>query len=134
MLRYIIDSFCVLSWLNISSLKNSNYSHCSSHPSTSFLSTLHSHLDYAPNTEASTVKTVATYNNLEVSFEVDCTRVTIKTQTTKLTLPKDLWRTLEAARHHNIHLAEEKSAIHCFPSQLFFKPLKKLEENKGLTR
>ena len=76
--------------------------------STSFLSTLHSDLDYAPNTEASTFKTVVDNNNLELYFEVDCNRVKIKTQTTSLTLPKALWRTLEAATHHNLHLHEEK--------------------------
>ena len=47
-------------------------------PSTSF-SALHSDLDYATNTEPSVFKTVVTDNNLELSFEVDCTRVTIKT-------------------------------------------------------
>ena len=103
-------------------------------PSTSFLSTFHSDLDYAPITEASIFKTVVTDNNLELSFKVDCTRVTIKTQTTSLTLPKDLWRTLEAARHHNLHLAEKKSTIHCFLSKLIFKPLKEFEKNKGFTR
>ena len=87
-------------------------------PSTFFLSTLHLDLDYAPNTEALTFKTKVTDNNLELSFAVDCTRVTIKTQTTSLTLPKDLWRTLEAARHHNLNLAEEKQFI-AFSPNLF---------------
>ena len=64
-------------------------------PSASFLSTLHSDLDCVPITEASIFKTAVTDNNLELSFEVDCTRETIKTQTTSLTLPKDLRRTLE---------------------------------------
>ena len=93
MQRNIIDSFYLLSWLNISSLKRmQNTPILPLLPSTSFLSTLHSDLDYAPNTEPSTFKTVVTDNNLELSFEVDCTRVTIKTQTTSLTLPKDLWK------------------------------------------
>ena len=58
-------------------------------PSTYFLSPFHSDLDYAPITKASIFKTLVTDSNLELSFEVDCTRVTIKTQTTSLTLPKD---------------------------------------------
>ena len=62
-------------------------------PSTSFLSTLHSDLDFVPNKEELKYKITVTDNNIELSFEVDCTRVRVKTQTTSLTLPKDLWRT-----------------------------------------
>ena len=63
---------------------------------------------YYADTEASIFKTVVTNNILEFSFEFDCTRVTIKTQISSLTLPKGVWRALEAARHHNLHLTEEK--------------------------
>ena len=100
-------------------------------PSTSFLSTLHSHLDYAPNTEASTIKTVVTYNNLELSFEVDCTKVTIKTQTTKLTFPKDLWRTLEAAKHHNFHLAEVKINNSLLSLPVYFQTIERIRKEQG---
>ena len=100
-------------------------------PSTSFLSTLHSDLDYAPITEASMFKTVVSDNNLELSFELDCTRVIIKTQTTSLTLPKDLWRTLEAARHHNLHLAEEKvnNSVPSLPT--YFQAIERLLKEQG---
>ena len=100
-------------------------------PSTSFLSTFHSDLDYAPITEASIFKTVVTDNNLELSFEVDCTRVTIKTQTTSLTLPKDLWRTLEAARHHNLHLAEEKVNNSLLSLQTYFQTIERIRKEQG---
>ena len=99
-------------------------------PSTSFLSTFHSDLDFVPNKEESKFRTTVTDNNIELSFEVDCTRVTIKTQTTSLTLPEDLWRTLEAARHHKLHLAKKKSTIQYFLSPLIFKPLREFEKNK----
>ena len=100
-------------------------------PSTSFLFTLHSDLDYVPITEASIFKTVVTDNNLELSFEVDCTRVTIKTQTTILTLPKDLWRTLEAARHHNLHLAEEKVNNSLLSLQTYFQTIERIRKEQG---
>ena len=100
-------------------------------PSTSFLSTFHSDLDYAPITEASIFKTVVTDNNLELSFEVDCTRVTIKTQTTSLTLPKDLWRTLGAARHHNLHLAEEKVNNSLLSLQTYFQTIERIRKEQG---
>ena len=100
-------------------------------PSTSFLSTFHSDLDYAPITEASIFKTVVTDNNLELSFEVDCTRVTIKTQTTSLTLPKDLWRTLEAARHHNLHLAEEIVNNSLLSLQTYFQAIERIRKEQG---
>ena len=99
-------------------------------PSTSFLSTLHSDLDYAPNTEATTFKTVVTDNNLELSFEVDCTIVTIKTQTTSLTLPKDLWKTLEAARHHNLHLAEEKVNKSLLSLQTYLQTIERIRKEQ----
>ena len=100
-------------------------------PSTSFLSTFHSDLDYAPITEASIFKTVVTDNNLELSFEVDCIRVTIKIQTTSLTLPKDLWRTLEAARHHNLHLAEEKVNNSLLSLQTYFQTIERIRKEQG---
>ena len=55
-------------------------------PSLSLLSTLHSHLDYVPNNKELKLKLVITDNNIELSFEMDCTRVTIKIQSTSLTL------------------------------------------------
>ena len=100
-------------------------------PSTSFLSTLHSDLDYAPITEASMFQKVVSDNNLEWSFEVDCTRVTIKTQTTSLTLPKDLWRTLEAARHHNLHLAEEKVNNSVLSLPTYFQAIERIRKGQG---
>ena len=63
---------------------------------------------------------------------MDCTRKKIKTQTTNLTLPKDLWRTLEAAKRHHFHLAKQK-VNNCFLSQLIDKPLKEFEKKKGFT-
>ena len=78
-------------------------------PSTSFLSTIHSNFNYIASNDASKFKAVITDHKKEISFEVECTRVTIKTQTTSLTLPKDLWRTLELDRHHSLYLAEEKA-------------------------
>ena len=132
MLRNITDSFCLLSWLNISSLKRmQNTPILPLLPSTSFLSTLHSDLDYAPITEASMFKTVVSNNNLELSFEVDCTRVTIKTQTTSLILPKDLWRTLEAARHHNLHLAEEKVNNSVLSLPTYFQAIERIRKEEG---
>ena len=100
-------------------------------PSTSFLSILHSDLDYVPITEASIFKTVVSDNNLKLSFEVDCTRVTIKTQTTSLTLPKDLWRTLGAARHHNLHLAEEKVNNSLLSLQTYFQTIERIRKEQG---
>ena len=73
-----------------------------------------------------------TDNNIEISFEVDCTRVTIKTQTTRLTLPKDLWRTLEAARHHNLHLAEEKVNNSVLSLPTFFQALERIRKEQGI--
>ena len=132
MLKNIIDSFCFLSWLNISSLKRmQNTPILPLFPSTSFLSTFHSDLYNLPITEASIFKTVVTDNNLELSFEVDCTRVTIKTQTTSLTLPKDLWRTLEAARHHNLRLAEEKVNNSLLSLQTYFQAIERIRKEQG---
>ena len=71
-------------------------------PSTSFLSTLHSDQEFVPSKEELNSKTTLTDSNIELTFEVDCARVTMKTKTDSLTLPKDLWRTLEAAGHHNL--------------------------------
>ena len=138
MLRHIFDSLCLLSRLNISSLKKTqNIPTLPLLPSKSFFSTLQLDFDYAPNTEASTFQTVVTGNILEIFFEVGCTRVTIKTQTTSLTLPKDLWRTLEAARQLDIITSTEpkkKSITHCFLSKLIFKLLKEFEKNKVFIR
>ena len=100
-------------------------------PSTSFLSTLHSDLDFVPNKEESKLKTTITDNNIELSFEVDCSRVTIKTQTTSLTLPKDLWRTLEAARHHNLHLAEEKVNNSVVSLPTYFQASERIRKEQG---
>ena len=100
-------------------------------PSTSFLSTFRSNLDYVLITEASIFKTVVTDNNLEFSFEVDCTRVTIKTQTTSLTLPKDLWRTLEAARHHNLQLVEEKVNNSLLSVQTYSQAIERIRKEQG---
>ena len=100
-------------------------------PSTSFLSTFHSDLDFVPNKEESKFRTTVTDNNIELSFEVDCTRVTIKTQTTSLTLPKDLWRTLEAARHHNLHLAEEKVNNSILSLPTYFQAVERIRKEQG---
>ena len=99
-------------------------------PSASFLLTLHSDLDFVPNKEESKFKTTVTDNNIESFFEVYCTRVTIKTQTTNSTPPKDSWRTLEAARHHSLHLAEDNVnnfvLLPNFQDRLFFRLSKKM--------
>ena len=100
-------------------------------PSTSFLSTLHSDLDFVPNKEESKFKTTITDNNIALSFEVDCSRVTIKTQTTSLTLPKDLWRTLVAARHHNFHLAEEKVSNSVLSRPTYFHAIERIRKEQG---
>ena len=101
-------------------------------PSTSFLSTLHSDLDFVPNKKESRFKTTVTDNSIELSFEVDCTRVTIKTQTTSLKPPKDLWRTLEAARHHNLHLAEEKVNNSVLSLPTYFQAIERIRKEQGL--
>ena len=63
---------------------------------------------------------------------MDCTRVTIKTQTTSLTLPKDLWRTLEAVRHHNLHLAEEKVNNSVLSLPTYFQAIERIRKEQGL--
>ena len=100
-------------------------------PSTSFLSTFHSDLDFVPNKEVSKFKTKVTDENIELYFEADCTRVTIKTQTTSLTLPKDLWRTLEAAGHHNLHLAEEKVNNSVLSLPTYFQAIERIRLEQG---
>ena len=99
-------------------------------PSTSFLSTFHSDLDFVPNKEESKFRTTVTDNNIELSFEVDCTRVTIKTQTTSLTLPKDLRRTLEAARD-NLHLAEETLNNSVLSLPTYFQVFERIRKEQG---
>ena len=97
-------------------------------PSTSFLSTFHSDLDL----EKSKFRTTVTDNNVELSFDVDCTRVTIKTQTTSLTLPNGLWRALEAARHHNLHLAEEKVNNSVLSLPTYFQAIERNRKEQGV--
>ena len=62
---------------------------------------------------------------------MDCSRVTIKTQTTSLTLPKDLWRILEAARHHNLHLAEEKVNNSVLSLPTYFQAIERIRKEQG---
>ena len=100
--------------------------------STSFLSTFHSDLDFVTSNEESKFKTTLTDNIIELSFEVDCTRVKIKTQTTSLTLPKDLWRTLEAARHHNLHLAVGKVNNSVLSLPAYFQAIERIRKEQGL--
>ena len=82
-------------------------------------------LDY---TEASTFKTVVTDENLKIFIAVDCTRVTVRTQTTILTLPKDfdLWRTLEEVRHHSLHLNEVKVINSLLSHPTYFETIERI--------
>ena len=98
---------------------------------TSYFSTLNSDLDCVPNNEESKFRTTVTDNDIEISFEVECTRVTIKLQATSLTLPKDLWRTLKAARHHNLHLAEGKVHNSVFSLPTCFQAIERIRKEQG---
>ena len=100
-------------------------------PPTFYISTLHSDLDCAPINEESKFRTTVTDNNIEISFEMECTRVTIKLQTSSLTLPKDLWRFLKAARHHNLHLAEEKVHSSVFSLPTCFQAIERIRKEQG---
>ena len=80
-------------------------------------------LDY---TEASTFKTVVTDQNLKLFSELDCTRVTVRTQTTILTLPKDLWRTLEEVRHHSLHQNEVKVNNSLLSHPTYFETIERI--------
>ena len=143
-LRNIIDSFFLLSWLNICSLKKcKTLPFCLYFPQHLFFQSylffqslnilFHSDLDNAPNTETSTFKTEVTDNVLELSFEVDCTRVTNKKQTTSLKLPKDWWRTegFVAARHYNLHRAEEKVNNSLLSLQTYVQTIGRIRKEKG---